>query len=79
MLHAYVQTFDVTENLEIFWKLNMAFGAAPILATWHRCLSSPAVSETSGTMGSSAVLFLQCSMVRGRGRRANALADSASL
>jgi hypothetical protein len=24
MLNAYVQTFDVTENLEIFWELNMA-------------------------------------------------------
>jgi hypothetical protein len=25
MLHACVQTFDVTGNFEIFWKLNMAF------------------------------------------------------
>jgi hypothetical protein len=24
MLHACVQTFDVTGNLEIFWELNMA-------------------------------------------------------
>jgi hypothetical protein len=26
MLHAYIQTFDVTGNLEKFLKLNMAYG-----------------------------------------------------
>jgi hypothetical protein len=25
MFHAYVQTFDVTGNLENFWELNIAF------------------------------------------------------